>query len=128
MIKTIFAISLGASLGAILRWFLGLKLNSMFENIPAGTLCANLLGAYLIGITMTIFAQNTNISAEWKLLIVTGFLGGLTTFSTFSAEIVTLLQSGKYYIALFEIGLHLLGSILMTLLGILTIVFFSRFM
>ncbi len=118
MIKTIFAISCGASFGAVLRWYLGMKLNSVYPDLPIGTLSANLLGGYLIGFFIAFFASNTALSPEWKLFVITGFLGGLTTFSTFSAEIVTLMQSAKYMSAAVGVALHLGGSLFMTFVGI----------
>lgn len=95
MWKPILAISQGSALGALLCWELGTKLNGLFPNIPPGTLTANLIGGYVIGIAVAYFAQAPDIAPEWRLLIVTGFCGGLTTFSTFSAEVVTLLQQGR---------------------------------
>ncbi|WP_060825162.1 fluoride efflux transporter CrcB [Sulfurospirillum cavolei] len=118
MFYTVLAIFSGAGFGALLRWFLGTKLNSLTPSIPLGTLGANLLGGYLIGFFIAFFASNTALAPEWRLFIITGFLGGLTTFSTFSAEIVTLIQSGRLGISLFAIFLHVMGSIAMTLLGI----------
>jgi len=114
------AISVGAALGALLRWQLGLRLNSLFPAIPAGTLTANLVGGYLIGLAIGYFAQAPAIAPEWRLLIITGFCGGLTTFSTFSAEVVTLLQSGRLALAAGAIALHVSGSLLMTLAGLVS--------
>ena len=118
MFYTVVAIFSGAGLGALLRWFLGTKLNSFYPSIPLGTLSANLLGGYLIGVFIAFFASNTAIAPEWRLFIITGFLGGLTTFSTFSAEIVTLIQEGRISMSLVALFLHVMGSIAMTLLGI----------
>lgn len=118
MIYTILAIFSGAGVGALLRWFLGTKLNSLYPTIPLGTLSANLLGGYLIGLAIAFFASNTAIAPEWRLFIITGFLGGLTTFSTFSAEIVTLIQEGRLSMSIIAALLHVMGSIVMTLLGI----------
>lgn len=118
MIYTILAIFSGAGFGALLRWFLGTKLNTLYPTIPLGTLSANLLGGYLIGLAIAFFASNTAISPEWRLFIITGFLGGLTTFSTFSAEIVTLIQEGRLSMSIVAVLLHVMGSIVMTLLGI----------
>lgn len=120
MWKPIFAISLGATLGALLRWQLGIKLNSFFPSIPPGTLFANLIGGYIIGLAVGYFAQNPDISPEWRLLIITGFCGGLTTFSTFSAEVVTLLQAGRLAWAMGAIATHVVGSLAMTLAGLAT--------
>ena len=118
MWKPILVISLGAALGAVLRWVLGTKLNSLFPDIPPGTLAANLVGGYIIGVAVGYFAQAPGIAPEWRLFIITGFCGGLTTFSTFSAEVVTLLQEGRLAMVLGAIASHLLGSLLMTLAGL----------
>ena len=120
MIKPILAIAFGAGCGAVLRWGLGLKLNALFPAIPLGTLAANLLGGYIVGLAVAYFAQMPGLSPEWRLLIITGFCGGLTTFSTFSVEIVTLLQQGRMMVAMSAIGIHVMGSLLMTLAGIAT--------
>ena len=120
MIKPVLAISIGAALGALLRWALGLKLNAVLEVIPFGTVAANLLAAYVIGLATASFATTSNLSPEWKLLIITGFCGGLSTFSTFSMEIVTLLQRQQFAWAAGSIGLHVVGSVLMTLAGMAT--------
>ncbi len=120
MAYTLLAIFSGAGFGAVLRWFLGTKLNALTPSIPLGTLSANLLGGYLIGFAIAFFATHSALSPEWRLFIITGFLGGLTTFSTFSAEIVTLLQQGRFSVGLMAIFLHLVGSIVMTFLGIAT--------
>lgn len=114
------AIGGGAALGAWLRWGLGLWLNSRVPALPPGTLVANLMGGYLIGLAVAFFMYYPNLSPAWRLFIVTGFLGGLTTFSTFSAETVTLLLRGQYAWAVGIIVAHLGGSLLMTILGIQT--------
>ena len=121
MWKSILAISLGAALGALLRWVLGDKLNSLFPTIPPGTLVANLIGAYVVGVAIAFFATYTALAPEWRLLIITGFCGGLTTFSTFSAELVPLLQQGRLSWAFGAVALHVVGSVLMTFAGIATI-------
>ncbi len=121
MWKAILAICIGASAGALLRWWLGAQLNALFPAVPPGTLAANLVGGYVIGIAIAFFATYSAIAPEWRLLIVTGFCGGLTTFSTFSAEIVTLLQQGRGLWALGAAGAHLVGSVLMTFAGIGTV-------
>jgi CrcB protein len=118
MWKPIIAISLGSALGAVLRWGLGTRLNSLFPDIPPGTLVANLIGGYIIGVAIGYFAQAPDISPEWRLFIITGFCGGLTTFSTFSAEVVTLLQQGRLSLAMGAIAVHVSGSLLMTLAGL----------
>ena len=120
MAKSILAIACGAALGALLRWFLGLKLNSFFPAIPPGTLAANLIGGYIIGLAIAYFAWAPSVAPEWRLMIITGFCGGLTTFSTFSAEVVTLLQQGRLLMALGAVGVHVGGSLLATFAGIVT--------
>ena len=120
MIYSFLAIGVGAACGACLRWGLGLWLNPSLPELPLGTLAANLLGGYLIGVALAFFMQHPGLSPEWRLLIITGFLGGLTTFSTFSAETVTLLLRGQYLWGSGIIAAHLGGSLLMTVLGIQT--------
>lgn len=112
------AIGIGAASGAWLRWGLGLWLNPVFPTLPLGTLTANLLGGYLIGLAIAFFVQQPGLSPEWRLLIITGFLGGLTTFSTFSAEIFTLLSRQQWSWGALSVVLHLAGSVLMTALGV----------
>ena len=111
------AICLGASVGALARWGLGLWL-SPGGLIPWGTLAANLIGGYLVGMCIATFDAMPQIDPVWRLLLVTGFLGALTTFSTFSAEVVTMLQQARYALALGTAALHLFGSLLMTVIGI----------
>lgn len=115
------AIGIGAALGAWLRWSLGSWLNPLFQHVPLGTLAANLIGGYLIGVAVAVFHLNHELSPELRLFIITGFLGGLTTFSSFSAEVVALIQRAEWGWAVGAIGLHLGGSLLMTLLGIWSI-------
>lgn len=121
MWQAIVAISAGASLGAVMRWFLSVNFNTASPSLQAGTLIANLIGGYLIGIGIAYFANHPTISPAWRLFAITGFLGGLTTFSTFSAEVVALLQEGKIALASTVIAMHVIGSLLLTLLGIFTI-------
>jgi CrcB protein len=121
VLPSILAIALGAALGAVLRWALSVQLNGLFPALPAGTLVANLLGGYLIGVAMAYFAAHPDLPPAWRLFIVTGFLGGLTTFSTFSAEVVTQLTEGRLGWALATIATHVAGSVGMTLLGIATV-------
>lgn len=118
---SLLAIGIGAILGAWLRWGLGLWLNPLFPTVPLGTLAANLAGGYLVGAAVTVFHIHVDLPPEFRLFFITGFLGALTTFSTFSAEVVALLQHGRYAWALGAASLHLFGSLLMTGLGILTI-------
>jgi CrcB protein len=124
MISSLAAICAGASLGAILRWCLGITLNAMFPAIPPGTWLANMLGGYLIGVAVAYFGQHAGIAPEWRLFVITGFLGGLTTFSTFSAETITLVQQGRFAWAGAAIAAHVAGSLLMTLLGLASVAFF----
>ena len=118
MLNSILAISVGAAVGAVLRWALGLQFNGLFPDIPPGTVLANYIGAYIIGVAIAYFATAPEISSEWQLLIITGFCGGLTTFSTFSAEIVSLLQQGRAATAGGAVAVHVIGSVVMTFLGI----------
>ena len=120
LIYSFLAIGFGAALGAWLRWGFGLWFNPLLPELPLGTLAANLLGGYLVGLSVAFFMQHPGLSPEWRLLIITGFLGGLTTFSTFSAETVTLLIRGQYLWGMGIISAHLGGSLLMTVLGIQT--------
>jgi fluoride exporter len=121
MLKAIAAITVGASLGALLRWWLGIVLNPHFPTIPPGTLAANLIGGYVVGVAVAFFGTYTAVAPEWRLLVITGFCGGLTTFSTFSAEVVTLMQQGRALWALGAAAAHLAGSIVMTFAGIGTV-------
>jgi len=120
MWTAVIAVAAGAALGALGRWGLSNALNGLFPNLPPGTLVANLVGGYGIGLAMALLAQAPQLSPEWRLFIVTGFLGGLTTFSTFSAEVVLALQQGRTGWALATAATHLAGSVLMTLAGLAT--------
>jgi CrcB protein len=113
-------IGFGAAFGAWLRWGLGLWLNPLFPTLPYGTLAANLIGGYLIGVAIAFFAQHPGVSPEWRLFLITGFLGGLTTFSTFSAEVFTLISRNQLGWALTAASTHLFGSLAMTALGVWT--------
>jgi CrcB protein len=116
---SIIAVFGGAGLGALLRWGLGGWLNPVFPTLPLGTLAANLVGGLLVGLASAVFTHNAALAPEWRLLVITGFLGGLTTFSTFSAEVVTLVARQQFGWALTSAGLHLFGSLLLTGFGIL---------
>lgn len=120
-IHAVLAVGTGAALGAWLRWGLGMMLNPMFPTLPLGTLAANLGGGFLIGMAVEYFHHNSLLPPEARLFLITGFLGGLTTFSTFSAETVTLLLREQYGWACAIIFSHLAGSLAMTVLGILTL-------
>jgi CrcB protein len=126
MVQSILAISIGASIGAVIRWLLGLSLNSLFPTLPLGTLAANLIGGYLIGLAIALFAGHPGLAPEWRLFVITGFLGGLTTFSTFSAEVTVLLQQGCLLWAGLAISAHVAGSLAMTLLGLATVALIQR--
>lgn len=114
----VIAICFGASLGALARWRLGLWLTTGASVLPWGTLAANLIGGYLIGLCIAVFQAMPQLDPAWRLALVTGFLGGLTTFSSFSAEVVTMLMQQRYLLALGTAGLHVVGSLVLTVLGI----------
>ena len=120
---SILAICIGACIGALMRWGLGLWL-SPGGLIPYGTLAANLIGGYLVGICVAMFQALPQIDPVWRLFLITGFLGALTTFSSFSAEVIGLLQQERYALALGTTALHLFGSLLLTVAGIKTTLIF----
>ena len=115
------AVGAGAVLGAWLRWGLSLGLNHIFVNLPLGTLASNIIGGYLIGIAVEVLVHHSVLTPEWRLFIITGFLGSLTTFSTFSAEAVGLLSRQQYGWATVLILAHLAGSLVMTVFGMYTV-------
>lgn len=123
---TIAAICIGASAGALARWQLGLWLNPNHSgslsvvslSLPLGTLAANLIGGYLVGVCVAVFQALPELDPMWRLALVTGFLGALTTFSSFSAEVVGMLSQARYSLALLTAGLHLIGSLGLTIIGI----------
>jgi len=119
----VLAICLGASLGALGRWRLGLWLSGTGSLLPWGTLVANLLGGYLIGVCLAWFQAMPQIDPVWRLALITGFLGALTTFSSFSAEVVTMLHQQRYLLAIGTSGLHLFGSLLLTMVGLRTTIY-----
>ena len=121
MIANVVSVCAGASIGAMLRWVLAGRFNAVFPALPLGTLAANLVGGYLVGVAVAVFAALPELSPQARLFVVTGFLGGLTTFSTFSAEVVTQLQQGHTSWALATTLAHLLGSFACTALGIATV-------
>ena len=120
MWPSIFAIFFGAGFGALLRAGFNLLTVGSSSIIPMGTLLSNMVGGYLIGIAVAFFGNNAHLSPEWKLFVITGFLGGLTTFSSFSAEVVGMMQRSEFSWALGTALLHLSGSLVLTFLGILT--------
>lgn len=123
---SLLSVFLGAGLGACLRWWLGLALNPILPGFPLGTFAANLLGGYLVGVAIAYFSWKSGLPPEARLFVITGFLGGLTTFSTFSAEVVTLLGRGQLAWAFAVAGGHLLGSLALTALGIGTVKWLMR--
>lgn len=117
----LLAVGLGAACGAWIRWWLGTRLNPLLAHLPLGTLVANLSGGYLIGVALALFTVHHGLPHELRLFVITGFLGALTTFSTFSAEVVQLFQAAHYGWAVLTAGVHLAGSLTMTALGFWTI-------
>lgn len=117
MLQILFVVFIGGGTGSVLRWVLGMKLNPLHHAIPFGTLTANLAGAFIIGLGLAWFNRMTHIDPMWKLLLTTGFCGGLTTFSTFSAEVVFLLQDGRAGWALMNVAVNMLGSFALTALA-----------
>ena len=117
--SAIAAVGVGAAVGAWLRWALSFALNPLFPTVPLGTVAANLIGGLLMGVAMELVTRHTLLAPELRLLITTGFLGGLTTFSTFSAEVTTLFVRREWMWGMLTIGVHVLGSVALTVLGIL---------
>ncbi|MDT7928513.1 fluoride efflux transporter CrcB [Tepidimonas sp.] len=120
MLTSAFAVVVGAGIGALLRWWLGLALNALLPQLPLGTLAANWLGGYAVGLVVAFLMHHPELSPHWRLFLVTGLLGGLTTFSSFSIEVVSLLQQGRLGWALAAMGLHVGGSLALTALGFAT--------
>ena len=118
-LSSIAAVGVGAAVGAWLRWALSVAMNPIVPMMPLGTLAANLVGGLLMGIAMEVIARNAVLAPEVRLLVTTGFLGGLTTFSTFSAEVTTLLVRREWLWSTLTIGLHVVGSVALTIVGIL---------
>ena len=116
----VVAVGIGAALGAWLRWLLSTWFNPAIPALPLGTLAANLVGGYLVGVAVAYFAANASLPPEWRLFCITGFLGGLTTFSTFSAESVQLLMGAQYGAALLHTAAHLAGSLAATFFGFMS--------
>lgn len=117
MIKSLFAVIIGGSVGCTLRWLLSTRFNSLFPNLPPGTLVVNLLAGLIIGAALAYFLRQPHLDPFWKLMITTGLCGGLSTFSTFSVEVFALLQAGNYIWALTSVLVHVIGSLIMTALG-----------
>jgi fluoride exporter len=121
MWRSVAAVVVGGSVGCLLRWGLGLWFSGSGSVIPLGTLTANLVGGYIVGVAIAFFALNNSVAPEWRLLIITGFCGGLTTFSSFSAEVVMMLRQDRMLWACSTVAVHLFGSLLMTFAGIATV-------
>ncbi|CNH40079.1 fluoride efflux transporter CrcB [Yersinia pekkanenii] len=125
MFNTLLAVFIGGGVGSVARWLVSMKLNSLSTHVPVGTLLVNLIGAFIIGLTLALFTRIAHIDPVWKLLITTGFCGGLTTFSTFSVEVVYLIQAGKLAWAAGTILLNLAGSLAMTMLAFILVNHFA---
>lgn len=121
MFNTLLAVFIGGGVGSVARWLVSMKLNSLPSHIPVGTLIVNVVGAFIIGLALALFTRMTHIDPVWKLLITTGFCGGLTTFSTFSVEVVYLIQDGKLAWAAGTVLLNLAGSLAMTMLAFMLV-------
>ncbi len=119
-LSSFLAVGVGAAIGAWLRWALGIYFNPVLPALPLGTLAANLIGGYLIGLAIAYFSSHTGLPPEVRLFIITGFMGGLTTFSTFSAEAVSLFSRTEWLWAFTHLAVHVGGSLLMTALGMFT--------
>jgi len=126
MYLSILAVGIGGALGSLLRWALGLRLNGLFPYLPLGTFAANVLAGYVIGVAIAFFARMPSLSPDWRLFVVTGLMGGLSTFSTFSAEVVSHLQNGRLGWAAGEIAIHVCASVTMTILGFATVAVLLR--
>lgn len=124
MFNSLLAVFIGGGLGSVLRWAISLRLNPLHPHIPVGTLAVNLVGGFIIGLALALLSRMTQLDPTWKMLITTGFCGGLTTFSTFSFEVVYLLQDGRIAWALANIFLNLAGSLSMTLLAFMLVWWF----
>ncbi|NWN90121.1 fluoride efflux transporter CrcB [Marinobacter adhaerens] len=120
MWMSFLAVSAGAVVGANLRWLLGLWLNASHHVIPLGTLAANLSGGWLVGLLLGYFSHSSTLAPEWRLFVITGLCGALTTFSTFSVEVLAAIQGGKWAVAMTGVAVHVAGSVLMTALGLYT--------
>jgi CrcB protein len=126
MFLSITAVALGGALGSLLRWLLSVRLNNAFPNLPLGTLASNLIAGYIVGLAIAFFTRRPDLEPEWRLFVITGLMGGLSTFSTFSAELSSHLQNGRIAWAVGEAAIHLLGSVAMTLLGLATFALLRR--
>lgn len=118
MIKIFLAISIGSALGGISRWLLSTKLNPLIALLPLGTYLSNVIASFILGLAFAYFANNYTLSPEWRLMVMTGFCGGLSTFSTFSLEVMLSFQQQRYYHGFLEILIHVVSTLLVTYLGI----------
>ena len=125
MFNTLLAVFIGGGVGSVTRLLISMKLNSLLNHVPVGTLLVNLIGAFIIGLALSLFTRVTHIDPVWKLLVTTGFCGGLTTFSTFSVEVVYLIQDGKLAWAAGTVLLNLAGSLAMTMLAFILVNHFA---
>jgi len=125
MLSSLLAVFIGGGVGSVLRWAVSMKMNPLNAHIPLGTLMVNLIGGFIIGLAMAIFTRMTHLDPTWKLLITTGFCGGLTTFSTFSLEVVYLKHDGRCGWALANMLLNLAGSLAMTLLAFMLVMWLN---
>ena len=123
---SIASVGIGAAFGAWFRWFLGIRLNPVFPTVPLGTVAANLIGGFLVGVAVAYFDRHPHLAPEYRLFVITGFMGGLTTFSTFSSEVVSLLLRHEFAWGLAVASLHLFGSLLLTALGIAMVSWLGR--
>ncbi|MCB1998076.1 MAG: fluoride efflux transporter CrcB [Burkholderiaceae bacterium] len=126
MLMSMLAVAAGAALGALCRWSLGLVMNAWYPALPPGTLVANVVGGYLAGLALPLLLAHPELPAAWRLFVITGFLGGLTTFSAFSLEVAMLLQQGRLLLAAGGVALHLGGSLAATLAGFATVALLRR--
>jgi CrcB protein len=126
MFLSITAVAVGGALGSLLRWLLSVRLNNALPNLPLGTLASNLIAGYIVGLAIAFFTRRPDLEPAWRLFVITGLMGGLSTFSTFSAELTAHLQSGRFAWAVGEAAIHLLGSVAMTVLGFATVALFRR--
>ncbi|HEX3383516.1 MAG TPA: fluoride efflux transporter CrcB [Paraburkholderia sp.] len=126
MYWSFLAVAIGGALGSLFRWFLGIRLNAVFSDLPLGTLAANVIAGYVIGVAVAGFARVPQLTPEWRLFVITGLMGGLSTFSTFSAEVVQRLQDGRLGWAVGEVAIHVGASLIMTILGIATVSLLAR--
>ncbi|GAB2935706.1 fluoride efflux transporter CrcB [Hafnia psychrotolerans] len=125
MFSTLLAVFIGGGLGSMARWYVSMKMNGMTPVLPLGTLTVNLVGAFIIGLCIATFSRLTHLDPVWKLLLTTGFCGGLTTFSTFSLEVVYMLQNGRFAGALLNMFVNLAGSLTMTLLAFMLVSWYT---